>query len=202
MEDSSDKDIKFAELIINLPLELNKEILGFLVDIITSKWRLAFYDFVKDSGKNVYWTNKSMKVYHQLIHNLVLNHKILVNCLGNYIGCIELKSIRNLTPPIYHFFIIKDYYVDHTCYKCKDKERSYFYYEYKKDKKCDHCLRESSSVQCCPRVEILYIGQKIDYAIYQLLVEKCGKSTCSCASTYSDILMRKILLEDIKKNFI
>lgn len=197
MEDSSDKDIKFAELIINLPLELKQLIFSFL--IITPKWGLRGY--IKDSGKTVYWTNKSMKVYHQLIHNLALSYKILVNCLGNYIGCIELKSIRNLTPPIYHFFIIKNYYVDHTCCECMVKGQSYFYYEYKKNKKCDHCLRESSSVQCCPRVEILYIGQKIDDAIYQLLVERCDKSSCSCASKYNQILMRKILLEEIKKQF-
>ena len=171
MSELVDKQLSFEERIINLPLELKREILGFLVDIITSKWGLAI-DFVRDSGETVYWTNKPIKVYHQRISILRLNHKILVNCLENYIGCIELKSIRNLTPPIYHFFIIKDYYVDHTCCKCS------------------------------PRVEILYIGQKIDDAIYQLFVEKCGKLTCSCASTYSDILMRKILLEDIKENFI
>ena len=63
----------------------------------------------------------------------------------------------------------------------------------------DHCLRESSSVQCCPKSEILYIGQKMDDAIYQLLVKVCDKSSCSCASTYSNILIREILLEDVKK---
>ena len=195
------KQLSFGERIINLPLELKREILSFLVDVFTSKWGLC--GIVSDSGKIVYWTNKPIKIYHQQIMILRLNGKRLVNCLENCIGYIELKSIRNLTPPIYHFFIIKNCYVDYTCCKCKNKERSYDCYVYAKGSvKCDYCLCESSCIQCCAKPEILYIGQKIDYAIYQLLVENCSKSTCSCASTYSDILMRKILLEDIKKKFI
>jgi len=201
MSELLNKQLSFGERIINLPLELKKEILGFLVDVVTSKWGLC--DIVSDSGKIVYWTNKLIKVYHRQIRKLRLNCKRLDNCLKNSIGCIELKSIRNLIHPIYHFFIIKDRYVDYTCCKCKNKERSYGCYVYAKGSvKCDYCLCESSSVQCCAKPEILYIGQKIDDAIYQLLVENCSKSTCSCASTYSDILMRKILLEDIKENFI
>jgi hypothetical protein len=142
--------------IINLPLDLKKEILGFLVDVVYSKWEME--NIIRNNKGHVFYTNKSIKVYHEPILKLMLNRKPLVNCLKNYVGCIQLKK------GYYHFFIMKDWF--------------------------------------CPESEILYIGQKIEDAIYQLLVEKCGKSTCSCALKYKNILMSNILLEDIKNNHL